>query len=109
MNPLQSVASGAASVSEKALYALSTLIRNNHDGQSQFYSGHGLAVLASLLGRECSPRQLRGALDLVTDLSATEASVEVSDRIQKHTAASPYIMFMTSHGYDLCLQFVDPF
>lgn len=87
---MQNVASGAAAASEKALYALSTIIRNSHDGQSQFYSSRGLTVLAKLLGGDCSPRQLRGTLDLVTDLSATDASVEVSARILRNSSKFDY-------------------
>lgn len=75
---LQNVGSADLAVSEKALYAVSALIRNSHDGQHRFYQEQGPKALVRLLEGDPSRRQLRKIVDLVKDLADAEAFVEVA-------------------------------
>lgn len=75
---MQNSLSEVGEVSEKALYAVSTLVSSNHEGQHQFYSAGGVATLRRLLEAEISTRQLRRVLNLVTDLTDVVGEVEVS-------------------------------
>ena len=48
---------GDARVAARALYALSSLLRNSHNGQQEFLAQGGLAVLASALADEVAGRE----------------------------------------------------
>ena len=61
----------------KAVYALGALIRNSHEGQSQFIAANGGEVLMELLLRHETLPVLRKTLNLIHDLADTEVSAEV--------------------------------
>jgi hypothetical protein len=75
---VQNSLSEVGDVSEKGLYAISALVSSNHEGQRQFYRAGGVATIRRLLEADISTRQLRRALNLVTDLTDVEGDVEVS-------------------------------
>lgn len=75
---LQRVESKSKQVSEKALYAVSSLVRGSQEGQHQFYSGSGVRALRNVLADAPSSSQLQKTLDLITDLTDTHGEVEVS-------------------------------
>lgn len=75
---MQHAAHQSGDASEKALYVISALVSSNHEGQQQFYSSKGVAVIRSLLAKELSTRQHRKVLNLITDLTDVEGDMEVS-------------------------------
>ena len=74
---VQNAGSSSGPVSEKALYALSSLISNNHEGHLQFYNAGGVAAIKHLLANAYSHSQLRKLLNLITNLMDVHGEVEV--------------------------------
>jgi len=90
----------AAEVRTKALYALSGLLRNCAEAQLQFKQGEGVGVLLRTLADVSSPRLVRKALVLLTDLLAERASREDEELEGREEERS--LLSTLQHSPELC-------